>query len=500
MATFYIQLQDKLLQISGDLTADNISKALGYVPVSPNVTNELSQRVDNITFDSLKDNPFLQDGSGELNIVDEVGNIIAKIDVSGIHSVDFIVGDHKLTDKIDSSALNGYAKESWVSTEITKAVTEGKVDLTGYATEEWVENKNYLTEHQDISHLATKQEVSNIDFYNINNNPIVNNGDDKLLFVDENGYIGLQLEEDGLYVKDVIADSHTLSQKADKSELPTKVSDLENDSGFITINDVPEVTVPTKVSELENDSKFITIDEVPEVTVPTKTSELTNDSGFITINDVPVLEIPDEYVTDEELSQKGYATKEWVNNNNYATEYDLNNIEYSSIKNIPTFEDETGELNIVDENGNIGMRVSSEAVYAKDFISGEHKLSEKVNKTYVDNSIADIVDGAPETLNTLNELSAALKDNADIVDVLNQSISSKQDKIDNIVISEDVNEELDDVETNTYIKYVAQTLTEEQKSQVRSNIEVLSESDVNNLIDTKIGDINSILENIINGN
>ena len=71
--------------------------------------------------------------------------------------------------------------------------------------------------------------------------------------------------------------------------------------------------------------------------------------------------------------------------------------------------------------------------------------------------------------------------------------------------------------------------TEEQKSQVRNNIGVnltdyvkktnlsnvatsgsyndltnkptiLSESDVNNLIDTKIGDINSFLETIINGN
>ena len=745
MATFYIQLENKLLQISGELTNENISKALGYVPVSPNVTNELSQRVDNITFDSLKDNPFLQDGSGELNIVDEAGNIIAKIDAEGIHSVDFIAGNHKLTDKIDSSALNGYAKESWVTAEITKAATEGKVDLTGYATEEWVENKNYLTEHQDISHLATKDEVSNIDFYNIKDNPIVNNGDGKLLFVDENGYIGLQLEENGLYVKDVIADGHTLSQKADKSELsnyatkdevsdlvdmsvvtelqgkvdtlvgedvdksvrdiavdvltetlvsetateaydtlaemsawikshpedaaamntaiqknstdiqsnataisnldaaykaadtkvltdaqeytdninfytikdnpivdgeagsitfvdetgyiglkvtedgivakdvvtpehtlsskadksfvednyynkstvdkkiteavtggqvsldgfatqqwvneqgflkdhqdishlaekselPTKTSDLTNDSGFITINDVPEVTVPTKVSDLENDSKFITIDEVPEVTVPTKTSDLTNDSGFITIDDVPVLEIPEEYVTETELNDKGfltehqdishlasrnwvesqgyahqedlleisfndiqdspisiddsgminfvdesgnvgfqineeglrvtdviagehklsekanvsdipsldgyaktedipsldgfvksedlpnfdefaktedipslddYASKEWVNNRNYATEYDLKTIDYSSINNVPVSEDETGELNITDESGNVGMKVASEAVYAKDFVAGEHKLSEKVDKNEV---------------------------------------------------------------------------------------------------------------------
>ena len=750
-------VEQRIIDVSNDLST-KVNK--DYIDdILENIIIDSSQ----IDFNQLQNNPFVDNNSGKLEVTDESGNIIAKIDAEGIHSVDFIAGTHKLTDKIDSSALNGYAKESWVTAEITKAATEGKVDLTGYATEEY---------------------VNNIDFYNIKDNPIVNNGGGKLLFVDENGYIGLQLEEDGLYVKDVIADGHTLSQKADKSELsnyatkdevsdlvdmsvvtelqgkvntlidtdadksvrdiavdvltetlvsetateaydtlaemsdwikshpedaaamntaiqknatditnldaaykaadskvltdaqeytdninfytikdnpivdgeagsitfvdetgyiglkvtedgiiakdvvtpehtlsskadksfvednyynkstvdkkiteavtggqvsldgfateqwvneqgflkehqdisqkadkselPTKTSDLTNDSGFITINDVPEVTVPTKVSELENDSKFITINDIPEVTVPTKTSDLTNDSGFITIEDVPVLEIPEEYVTETELNDKGfltehqdishlvsrnwvelqgyahqedlleisfndiqdspisiddsgminfvdesgnvgfqineeglrvtdviagehklsqkanvsdipsldgyakvedipsldglvksedlpnfdefaktedipslngYATEEWVNNKNYATEYDLNNIDYSSIKNTPVSEDETGELNITDENGNIGMKIASEAVYAKDFVAGEHRLSEKVDKTYVDNSIAELVDGAPETLDTLNELSAALKDNADIVDVLNQSISSKQDTI-----------------------------------------------------------------------
>ena len=62
--------------------------------------------------------------------------------------------------------------------------------------------------------------------------------------------------------------------------------------------------------------KIVTLDNLEyfykklETTVPAKTSDLTNDSGFITINDVPVFEVPDEYITDEELSQKGYATKE----------------------------------------------------------------------------------------------------------------------------------------------------------------------------------------------
>ena len=71
-------------------------------------------------------------------------------------------------------------------------------------------------------------------------------------------------------------------------DVPTKTSDLINDSGFITINEVPVVSVPTKTSDLTNDSEFITSADLPDITVPTKTSDLANDSGFITSSDVPV--------------------------------------------------------------------------------------------------------------------------------------------------------------------------------------------------------------------
>lgn len=53
-------------------------------------------------------------------------------------------------------------------------------------------------------------------------------------------------------------------------------------------------------------------------------------------------------------------------------------------------------------------------------------------ETYVNDKVAALVDGAPDALNTLDELAAALKDNKDIVDVLNNSISTKQDKIDDL--------------------------------------------------------------------
>lgn len=49
------------------------------------------------------------------------------------------------------------------------------------------------------------------------------------------------------------------------SDIPQKTSELENDSGFITADDIPPV--PTKTSELENDSGFITAEDIPPVPV-----------------------------------------------------------------------------------------------------------------------------------------------------------------------------------------------------------------------------------------
>ena len=93
-----------------------------------------------------------------------------------------------------------------------------------------------------------------------------------------------------------------------KNAIPTKTSDLTNDSGFIT-----ESSLPTKTSELTNDSRFITLNDLPDIPVnlsdladddthrvvsdieksvwnakanvsdiPKTVSQLTNDSGFIT--------------------------------------------------------------------------------------------------------------------------------------------------------------------------------------------------------------------------
>lgn len=54
------------------------------------------------------------------------------------------------------------------------------------------------------------------------------------------------------------------------------VTSVNGQTGAVTIE------VPTKTSDLQNDSNFATTSDIP-----TKTSQLTNDSGFITSNDIP---------------------------------------------------------------------------------------------------------------------------------------------------------------------------------------------------------------------
>lgn len=55
-----------------------------------------------------------------------------------------------------------------------------------------------------------------------------------------------------------------------------------------TTVDIPVGITTTKVSQLENDMGYITADDIPEGSSVTKVSELENDAGYITANDIPI--------------------------------------------------------------------------------------------------------------------------------------------------------------------------------------------------------------------
>ena len=368
MATFYIQLKEKLLKISGDLTHDNIVKALGYTP------SDFSGN-----FNDLSDNPFTQNEDGKFNITDEEGNIIATVDEEGIHSIDFIAGEHKLTDKIDATALDGLAKETWVTEYVTKTVTEGKVDLTGYATEEYVDNK---------------------DFYDIKNNPIINGEEGNLIFVDEYGNIGLKLDKDNnLTVKDVIAGDHILSNKVDKESgkgLSTEDFTTALKTKLQSLSNYDDTTITNAINTLRED--FDTL-----VSGDTTTAIKTFNEIIAFLNGVEdteslegiIASIEQQIANIEIPSLDGYATESWVNDKNYLQHQDIshlatktevndsiNDIEFFSIKNNPIADTEDGNLIFVDETGNIGLKLDKDNnLTVADVVAGEHVLSNKADKS-----------------------------------------------------------------------------------------------------------------------
>lgn len=120
--------------------------------------------------------------------------------------------------------------------------------------------------------------------------------------------------------------------------IPTKVSELENDSDFITEQELEEKDFPTKeyVDEqilqaqldekqeidLSDYARKTYVDNAIAVNMPTKVSDLINDSNFIN-------SIPNEYITEIELDSKGYLTEI---PSQYITEQELNAKDYSTKK------------------------------------------------------------------------------------------------------------------------------------------------------------------------
>lgn len=88
-----------------------------------------------------------------------------------------------------------------------------------------------------------------------------------------------------------------LSDYVTKEELQSKLDSLHIDVDLSAYTTKEELT--TAISNIDLSSYALKAD-IP--TVPTKVSELSNDSGYLTA-------VPDEYVTDSELEAKGYLTE-----------------------------------------------------------------------------------------------------------------------------------------------------------------------------------------------
>lgn len=213
--------------------------------------------------------------------------------------------------KSDIVYYNDSELRSLISEKLSKVPEE-------YVTESELESKGYLTSHQDISHLATKVEVS---------------------------------------------------EKANKADLVDFVTE-----SFVTQE----------------------ISKIPQY----------NDTEIREILKKKIEEIPEEYVTESELESKGYLTQH-QDISHLATKIEIS--------------EKANKADLVDF-------VTESELESKGYLTEHQDISALASKDYVDQSVSSLINGAPETLNTLKEVSDALKANEDVVIALNESIGSKADK------------------------------------------------------------------------
>ena len=242
-----------------------------------------------------------------------------------------------------------------------------------YVTETELDNKGYLTEHQDISGKANISDLSTVatsgSYNDLTNKPTIPNKTSQLqndsgyltsipneYVTDEElnakGYLtsipSEYITETELNSKGYLTQHQDISGKVDKVDgKGLSTNDLTNNlktqydkayshsqSAHAPINAEANVQSDWNVTDVSSDAYILN-----KPTIPNKTSQLTNDSGYLT-------SIPSEYITESELNSKGYLTE----HQDISGKVDKINGKGLSTNDYTT--EEKNKLNGIEENAN----------------------------------------------------------------------------------------------------------------------------------------------------
>ena len=288
-------------KVEAVLTGDIASHTHSQYAETDDVTTELGKKADQTSLDAAVTRiASLESGSATTIETTGTGNAVTAIAKSGTKitatkGTTFLTSHQDISGKSDTThthsvKINGTTK--------TIAATGGTaVDLG-----------TYLTSHQDISgkadkattlagygitdaaaksHTHTKSDITDLslDFSSVTGKPTTLAGygitDAKI----ESGKITL-----GSSSITPLTAHQSLSGYAKTTDIPTKVSQLTNDAGYLTEHQsldgyYTKTEVDTKVDGFATQD-WVSSQGYAKGTVPTKTSQLTNDSGYITADDL----------------------------------------------------------------------------------------------------------------------------------------------------------------------------------------------------------------------
>lgn len=200
--------------------------------------------------------------------------------------------------------LTSVPKEYITETELdSKGYLTEHQSLAGLATEAWVESKNYLTTHQSLDSYATKEDLA--DAIDSIEHPTVDLTG-YVTKTDLDGFIkeipAEYVTDSELEAKGYLTEHQDLSEYAKKNDIPsvpTKVSELVNDKNYLTAvpsEYITETELNAKNYLTEHQSlaglateQFVNtaINGISIPKVPNNVSAFANDAGYITKADIP---------------------------------------------------------------------------------------------------------------------------------------------------------------------------------------------------------------------
>ncbi len=273
----------ELVNDTGYITTDNIPTKLSQLENDNNYAkvdqipvniSELANDKEFIT--KLVDNLVNYYKKTEVYSKGEVNTLIEALHSVNIKKVDVLpeTGENNTIYFVPTQKPqeNNYYDEYMYFEDRWEKIGTTKVDFSDYTNNEqlkellnnYVSNETFLTEIQKKLDINSNNYIKKL---SIEGQTITyTRGDDTTD----------TLETKDTTYQDATSSSSGLMSAKDKSKLdtlkiPTKVSDLTNDTGYIT-----EDSLPTSTSDLTNDSDFVTSADIPK-----KLSQLDNDSGYI---------------------------------------------------------------------------------------------------------------------------------------------------------------------------------------------------------------------------
>ena len=354
LSNYYTKAQVNDL-LSGKVEIEELSKYY----LKTETDNKLADKADRSDLDGLATEEFVAAAINAIELPD-VSALATKEELevvqttAGSNSVKLFAVESELFDinqKLDELSepdLSGYATEEFVTTAI-KAIQIPD----NYLTEEDLQDKDFATK-DDLTAYAKEEDLSTVSLSveEIGKTVSKNTADIETLddAVANNTGAVEALRGEVTEVSDKVTDLQETVNNIVIPEVPTKVSELENDAGYITSADIPETDLSNYYNKTETESLVedaVKAIIVPEV--PTNVSAFTNDANYTTLAEVAtqgyLKSIPDEYITAEELAQEGFL-KEHQSLEGYVKDAELNDaidaIEHKIVTKTSELENDAG--------------------------------------------------------------------------------------------------------------------------------------------------------------